>query len=866
MELFKILSKANFKYNKKINIVIVIGIILSSLLLTASISLFSSLHKSLLDYLKEVNGDYHLYLRNVEVADLDTIKNTKGIKEVNIINPLGYSLFQNKNEYKPYAYVLSFSDDSFNNLGIKLLEGKFPSNDKEIIIPSHLKDYGSVSLSLGEIITLNIGNRFRDDEYLFQDSEYFKNREEVIKDSEEYEYTVVGIYERPNLLIEGVDAPGYTFITSNVSNDNKVDLYLSYNQYGMNNFYDITSSFLGISSKEFKSISNIYNYKDDLLDQYNDINERCKYYYSINYELLLLETNIFNNPFLKILVIVIGIVSFIILLTSYFCIRNAFQISVLEKTKLFGTLKSIGTKNSTLLKYIFFENSILSLIGIPIGILLGNLFTYLLIILGNNINISDYKLVFYIPFLYVLLVFLLVLITIYISGIKSILNTLKIDPIKSIKLNNDIKYKNIKVPKYITKLFGNCSLISYKNFYRNKKRYTSTIVAITLSCFVFIVVGYFTSSTKELVNRVLVNDRYNIEYSVNTLSKDKIIDKVNKTLDLKDYYKEVYTYKRNVQFLNDVDYTDQYIKALRSFGYTNSEQQIKNHNTRLDLIILDDKEYEDYIKKLGLSYVQYKDKVIYVDHILVNELKDNNINSKYISKYTYDKDSVIEVTNLGELHNINKSIKIDYKTNIYPDYISDKDVPVIILSNSYYCGGFTTYVKYVTDKPDILQEKISNIYGDTPYDITNKDKDIKNANNLYFLIKVFLYGFIFLVTLISITNIFNIVITSLELRKMEFMTYRSIGLNNKQFNYIIYLEIFLILIRAVIISLVLSLLCNYGIYKLLFSKVGLSYIIPYKEILGTIIFVFTFIFITMKYSVYKLNKYDVMDILRKENV
>ena len=473
---------------------------------------------------------------------------------------------------------------------------------------------------------------------------------------------------------------------------------------------------------------------------------------------------------------------------------------------------------------------------------------------------------FYIPFLYVLLVFLLVLITIYISSIKSILNTLKIDPIKSIKLNNDIKYKNIKVPKYITKLFGNCSLLSYKNFYRNKKRYTSTIVAITLSCFVFIVVGYFTSSTKELVNRVLVNDRYNIEYSVNTLSKDKIIDKVNKTLDLKDYYKEVYTYKRNVQFLNDVDYTDQYIKALRSFGYTNSEQQIKNHNTRLDLIILDDKEYEDYIKKLGLSYVQYKDKVIYVDYILVNELKDNNINSKYISKYTYDKDSVIGVTNLGELHNINKIIKIDYKTNIYPDYISDKDVPVIILSNSYYCGGFTTYVKYVTDKPDIIQEKISNIYGDTPYDITNKDKDIKNANNLYFLIKVFLYGFIFLVTLISITNIFNIVITSLELRKMEFMTYRSIGLNNKQFNYIIYLEIFLILIRSVIISLVLSLLCNYGIYKLLFSKVGLSYIIPYKEILGTIIFVFTFIFITMKYSVYKLNKYDVMDILRKENV
>ena len=63
----------------------------------------------------------------------------------------------------------------------------------------------------------------------------------------------------------------------------------------MNNFYDITSSFLGISSKEFKSISNIYNYKDDLLDQYNDINERCKYYYSINYELLLLETNI-SNP------------------------------------------------------------------------------------------------------------------------------------------------------------------------------------------------------------------------------------------------------------------------------------------------------------------------------------------------------------------------------------------------------------------------------------------------------------------------------------------------------------------------------------------------------------------------------------------
>ncbi len=53
-------------------------------------------------------------------------------------------------------------------------------------------------------------------------------------------------------------------------------------------------------------------------------------------------------------------------------------------------------------------------------------------------------------------------------------------------------------------------------------------------------------------------------------------------------------------------------------------------------------------------------------------------------------------------------------------------------------------------------------------------------NNLFTLIAIFLYGFIIVISLIGITNIFNTITTNMELRKQEFAMLKSIGMTSKE--------------------------------------------------------------------------------------
>lgn len=67
-----------------------------------------------------------------------------------------------------------------------------------------------------------------------------------------------------------------------------------------------------------------------------------------------------------------GALIFIIVLASVTLIYNAFSISVSERTKQFGLLKSIGATKKQIRHSVCFEALCLCVIGIPIGILSGS--------------------------------------------------------------------------------------------------------------------------------------------------------------------------------------------------------------------------------------------------------------------------------------------------------------------------------------------------------------------------------------------------------------------------------------------------------------------------------------------------------------
>ena len=65
-------------------------------------------------------------------------------------------------------FVKAFTKKSIDNLSVKLVEGRLPENEDEIVIPTHLKTNGRITLNVGDNITLNIGNRVSEGQELSQ--------------------------------------------------------------------------------------------------------------------------------------------------------------------------------------------------------------------------------------------------------------------------------------------------------------------------------------------------------------------------------------------------------------------------------------------------------------------------------------------------------------------------------------------------------------------------------------------------------------------------------------------------------------------------------------------------------------------------
>ena len=138
--------------------------------------------------------------------------------------------------------------------------------------------------------------------------------------------------------------------------------------------------------------------------------------------------------------------------------------------------------------------------------------------------------------------------------------------------------------------------------------------------------------------------------------------------------------------------------------------------------------------------------------------------------------------------------------------------------------------------------------------------------NMVFLIGIFLYGFIIVVTLIGITNVFNTITTSMELRKQEFAILKSIGMTSSEFNKMIRLESIFMCIKSLIYGISIGLLLSYLIYYALGFRNGIKFELPVIGILISSLFVFILISILMKYSINKINKQNTIDTIRNENI
>ena len=554
----------------------------------------------------------------------------------------------------------------------------------------------------------------------------------------------------------------------------------------------------------------------------------------------------------------------IIVVTSVFCIKNSFDISITEKIKQYGMLRSIGATKKQIKHNVFYEASILGLIGIPLGILAGILASYILIIVSNyylgDFMASDIKLIFSFSFIAIIFAIILGIVTIYASAFKSAKKASRISPIDSIRNSSTIKInsKKVKSPKIINKLFGVGGDISYKNLKRNKKKYRTTVISIIVSVSVFIALTSFMSLAFDSVERELNISDYNLSLTATDYNKEEN-QKLIATTSLDNILNYTILRESELKFSNTY-YNQEYIDWIN----LDLNSII---NSYISIISIGDYQYKKFIESLGLNYNSIKDKAILLDYSSVSRYneKDNKFESKYLHVYKFKDHDMISGTLTD---NSNFNIEIFKVTENKPFGLKNVNNALLIsddLFNKIYSSKVIN-IYYDSSNANKLQDDIDEALTGVDYAVNNIEESVNMLNNLFTLIGIFLYGFIIVISLIGITNIFNTITTNMELRRQEFAMLKSIGMTKKEFSRMISLESIFMGIKSLVFGIPIGLILSYLIHHYLTLDSGLPYKMPVIAILIAVITVFILIFIIMKYSMNKINKQNTIETIRNENI
>ena len=848
MSILNRLTIKNLRLNKKRTIVTIIGIILSTALMVGIGLLFSSFQDLMIRDTIGYSGKYEAKYNDVDLIKLNDIKNKNFTYFYE--KPIGFSKIESSNEYKPYMYITSVNREYFDEL--KLIEGNIPKNENEIVISNHVITNGGLDYKVGDIVTFTYGSRNIDGNITLANSELVDG--EFLTNEGTHTYKIVGIVDRSNF--ENYSASGYTAFTVDVNSDNgNVNLYVMFNK------------------------------NKNIIKQSEELAKELNYNGDINYNSTLLALygeSTYGNVMSSMggmMIIMLSLVSIGCIIVIY----NSFAISVMERKREFGLLSSIGATKKQIKKSVFYEALVVGVIGIILGILGAYIGIGTVILIINNLisDMLEYKLHLVTNLLFIIIPVIFMIIVIGVSAFIPSRRASKVSPIEAIRQNDDIKInkKKIRTSKLVLKLFGIEGEIALKNIKRNKKKYRVTIVSLFISIVLFISFSSYMNYTLNTASSVMgeVPYDYQISYFGDDNNKEAL-DKINEIVKSSDVKEYVSYSVGNLSIIGDYTYSDEYLDFYKSAYGDDGIKALNNLKYQsIYILVLDDNSYNKYKKLIGLD----KDSVIllnrfkgvsYGNNKRVNYdipvINNGNINIKICNFDDNDED--VDTTKY-----CNKNIDNIFVTNKSFDLIEEfsymDDFKLIVNKKLYdsILDGGTDFTQFniISDNTNNIDKLTKELYKYNNVNYINIKESMKQANNLILVVKILMYGFISLVTLIGVTSVFNTISTSMALRKREFAILRSIGLTRGGFNKMLFFESLFFGMKSLIFALPVSIGITILIHYSLSDMMSIStIIIPWKAIIISIVSVFIIVLLTMMYSSSKIKKHNIIEQIREENI
>lgn len=882
MKLLNKLTLKNLRLNKVRTIVTIVGIMLSAALITVVSGMALSGRQTMIDGQTEWSGNYDVALDIIDTAKIDKIRQNRNVENAFYKERLGFSKATVADNAE-YGYaVTAISENAFDGcFKLRLEKGSFPTNSNEAVVTGAFKNTDGKDVKVGDKITLELGVLKGTDGKILGESELLdlspkRFKESKITDKKQKTYTITGIIENPNT--RELNNPSSCFEIYTVSDEkapveairtkhmNK--LYIAYTPQSEGNYLQNTADILGFKADDMNNVSSDEISPED--QQTSGVNG-----YSFNTTLLAMKgyggsegTNVMIFSLAVIIII-------IVMLASVFVIRNSFAISITEKTSMYGMLASVGATKRQIRRNVLFEGFILGLIGIPLGILLGLGVNAILITILNSVlsdMLSGATFVFVTPTIPIICAIVLSAVTIFCSSFFIALRASRIPPLVAIRGNKDIKVKNNKpyrTSKLTKKLFGVGGEIASKSLKRSRKKYRTTVISIVVSVAMFIAVSAFMD--------------YGMTYTEHYYGKT-------------DYsYTVVGIDSKQAQTIEKMPEIENYLTVGSQYGCVSADVPVNEcgenflydnaDGTKSFSVEFLEFEHDTFVqicRELKLDYNEVKGGVLAYSKVTPDYGEGSRSYDEPVPLYGKDAPTKFIVYGNDEEGNELKTGKLRV-ASLFDEIPKSADSVIGegtifgqgliigeqgVISSQVGKDGCAVTLYANTSDHSSLTNRIESMEGaDDSIFIYDYEETVRQFNAVMLIVGIFVYGFIGVISLIGLTNIFNTISTNMQLRSKEFASLKSIGMTKKEFNRMIRLESLMYGIKSLLIGIPLGVLGVFAIFSA-FSRgnVPMSFVFPWKAILISIAAVFIVVWLIMKYSISKVNKQNIIETIRNDNI
>ena len=859
MNLYTSLTLRYLKQNKRRTLVTIIGIILA----TALICGIGNICTSFMDYQMrdeiQSSGSFYATFTDIDKEKASVITKSSGVSEYGYKKNLGSVILDKKNSTSLDINV--FDKNTINSFQITLKKGSYPKNESELIVTQDILN--KWNKKIGDKITLNLGELIYDDMGMIS----------KLKNPQKTTFKIVGTLDKAlynsKFAIAGFDI-------NSVDKNEKFDVSIC-----TKNPKDIYKTAISIG----KNIGLVQ--KDNPKDESYNYDEQANLYFKdIEYNeglLRLLGASSYSNINITLLLIV-GLVASLVIIATIATIYNSFSIAISERKKQFAILNSIGATKSQIMKFVFLEGFLVSIVGIPIGLLSGTVAIDIVFkVIKTFFKTSmfgelDLRVVFS-PIVLILST-LVILLTIFISALIPAINAAKISPLEAIKNSSNLKVGKIKSSKLVKKIFKTEGELAYKNLRRNKGKFRITLFSLVISIVIFISFNGFVDMFVEAnqINYGSITNDLTL-YENNLLTKEEVqktIDELKKINGLKDvaidkgYNLNVHVDEKNInkdlrESLKQSHYVDM---DNSNYNFINSRLYIPGYFS-ISNIKLSEGKFDRKTAKAenGVILVRYsyQESLAKKGKVVLSNYKVGDTLNCTITSYDSDgKESEKEV----KLKILAITDEILTGNNQYPEtsfgvVAYDDLIPSLGItddessSNLYYVA---------TNQEKSTRDEVKKVAEENNLSVMDSIDEAQKLEQTMNVMKIFVYGFIVVISLVSVTNIINTISTNINLRKREFAIIKSIGVTPQGFKKMIYMESILYGILSLLYGIPIGICMNVLMNKILEGVITVQTLIPYKAILICVVAIFIITFIASYIPLKKISKENIIDNIRQESI